>query len=61
MGASTNIGRRGRRHDHPRVKTMTVHEFIEQLFSRPQSSVASNMRNVSPGQLELLRELIGPR
>lgn len=37
---------------------MTVHEFIEQLFSRPQANVASNMRYITPAQLELLERLI---
>jgi hypothetical protein len=38
---------------------MTAHEFIDQLFERPQPNVATNMRYVTPGQLELLRVLIG--
>ena len=37
---------------------MTAHDFIDQLFSRPQVNVSSNVRYVSPGQLELLRTLI---
>lgn len=38
---------------------MTAHGFIEQLFERPQSNVASNMRYITGPQLELLERLIG--
>lgn len=38
---------------------MTAHEFIRQLFERPGYGCASNMRRLTPRQLELLVELIG--
>jgi hypothetical protein len=38
---------------------MTAHEFIAELFSRPQINVESNKRYISAPQLALLRDLIG--
>jgi hypothetical protein len=38
---------------------MTAHGFIEQLFGRVQSNVASNMRYVTGPQFDLLVQLIG--
>lgn len=38
---------------------MTAHEFIEQLFERPQTNVSSNMRYITGPQMDLLRTLIG--
>ncbi len=38
---------------------MTAHGFIDQLFSRPQQGVASNMRFLTVGQIDLLWNLVG--
>ncbi len=38
---------------------MTAHDFIAQVFSRPQHGVASNLRYITRGQLDLLERLIG--
>ena len=38
---------------------MTAHGFIDQLFSRPSFGLDGNMRRLTPGQLDLLRNLIG--
>ncbi|HKD62358.1 MAG TPA: hypothetical protein VKB47_17980 [Terracidiphilus sp.] len=37
---------------------MTARAFIDQIFSRRQDGVASNLRYLSPAQLELLRKLV---
>lgn len=37
---------------------MTAHEFIAQIYSRPQTGVASNMRFITSAQLDLLQTLI---
>ena len=38
---------------------MTARDFIDDLFSRPQANVASNMRYITAAQLVLLEKLIG--
>lgn len=37
---------------------MTAHQLIEDIFSRQQSNVASNMRYITAPQFELLEKLI---
>lgn len=38
---------------------MTAHELIADIFARPQSGMPSNMRYITQGQLDFLRNLIG--
>ena len=37
---------------------MTARGLIEQIFSRRQAGVESNLRYITPAQLELLRKLV---
>jgi hypothetical protein len=38
---------------------MTAHQFIDDIFSRPQRNVAGNMRYVTERQFNWLKDLIG--